>query len=139
MERLEQLIAITTGRAEILNRINQRERSTEELDWSDLRDQAYSGTPAERNEGQRVLHRKLALSLSPFLFAILGGAIGLRVKQTWRTRHWSTAFHRPNGCLLPRVATRRIARAYWHAFAGDRHMGCDGFDVGADIDPLDVK
>ena len=33
VERLEQLrIAITTGRAEILNRINQRERSTEELD-----------------------------------------------------------------------------------------------------------
>ena len=85
VERLEQLrIAISTGRAEILNRINRSERSTEELDWSDLTEQASSGTMLEKNEGQRVLHRKLALSLSPLIFAILGGAIGLRVRRGGR-------------------------------------------------------
>ena len=85
VERLEQLrIAISTGRAEILNRINRSDRSTEELDWSDLRYQASSGKPVERNEGQRVLHRKLALSLSPLVFAVLGGAIGLRVRRGGR-------------------------------------------------------
>src|SRR6266498_113928 len=85
VERLEQLrIAIRTGRAEILNRLNQNERGTEELDWSDLRQQASSGSPSERNEGQRVVQRKLALSVSPFFFAILGGAIGLRVRRGGR-------------------------------------------------------
>lgn len=85
VERLEQLrIAIRTGRAEILNRLNQSERTTEELDWSDLRQQAASGSPSERNEGQRVVQRKLALSVSPLLFALLGGAIGLRVRRGGR-------------------------------------------------------
>ena len=85
VERFDQLrIAINTGRAALLKRLNQDELGPDELDWKDLKQRAYAGTAAQRNEGLRTLHRRLALSVSPFLFAILGGAIGIRVKRGGR-------------------------------------------------------
>ena len=85
VERLDQLrISINTGRAEILKRINESEMGPEELDWRELRKQASSGQPEERGAGQRTLHRRLALSVSPFLFALIGGSLGMRVRRGGR-------------------------------------------------------
>lgn len=85
IERLEQLrISINTGRSDILKRINESEMGPEELDWRDLRKQASSDQPEESSAGQRTLHRRLALSVSPFLFALIGGALGLRVRRGGR-------------------------------------------------------
>jgi LPS export ABC transporter permease LptF/LPS export ABC transporter permease LptG len=84
VERLDQLrISINTGRSEILKRINQ-EMGPEELDWRELRKQASSGEPEESRAAQRTLHRRLALSVSPFLFALIGGALGMRVRRGGR-------------------------------------------------------
>lgn len=85
VERLNQLrISINTGRAEILKRINESEMGPEELDWGDLRKQASSDQPEESRAGQRTLHRRLALSVSPFLFALIGGALGMKVRRGGR-------------------------------------------------------
>ncbi len=85
VERFDQLrIAINTGRSALLERLNKDEISSDELDWSDLEQRAYGGTVEQQREAQRTLHRRLALSSSPFLFAILGGAIGIRVKRGGR-------------------------------------------------------
>lgn len=85
MERLDQLrIAINTGRAAILARLTDNDLSPDEKDWSDLRSQALFGSEKERREGKRVLNRRLALSLSPFVFALIGGALGLRVRRGGR-------------------------------------------------------
>lgn len=85
IERLDQFrISINTGRAEILKRLNQQDLDPEELDWSELKAQAASTQPEERSAAQRTLHRRLALSVSPFLFALLGGAIGMRVRRGGR-------------------------------------------------------
>ncbi len=85
VERLDQLrVSINTGRAEILKRLNQSDKDPEELDWYGLRAQAASTNPEERNAGQRTLHRKLALSASPLLFAVLGAALGMRVRRGGR-------------------------------------------------------
>ncbi len=85
VERLDQLrISIETGRAEILGRLNQNPMEPEELDWSALRKLAVSGLPAERSASERIFHRKLALSLSPFMFALLGGTLGMRVRRGGR-------------------------------------------------------
>lgn len=85
VERLDQLrISINTGRAELLKRINEEDMGPEELDWSDLRKQAASGQIEERRAGQRTLHRRLALSISPLLFALLGGALGMKVRRGGR-------------------------------------------------------
>ena len=85
VERLDQLrISINTGRADLLKRINEEDMGPEELDWSDLRKQASSGQMEERRAGQRTLHRRLALSISPLLFALLGGVLGMKVRRGGR-------------------------------------------------------
>lgn len=85
VERLDQLrISINTGRAEMLKRINESEMGPEELGWRELRNQTASGQPEERRAAQRTLHRRLALSVSPFLFALIGGALGVKVRRGGR-------------------------------------------------------
>ncbi|HEV2884721.1 MAG TPA: LptF/LptG family permease [Pyrinomonadaceae bacterium] len=85
VERLAQLrIAIDTGRAAVLQRLSQREIKADELDWNDLRLQAKSESVDERREAERALHRRLALSVAPFVFALFGGLLGMRVRRGGR-------------------------------------------------------
>lgn len=85
VERLEQLrFSIDTGRAGLIQQLNANKPDPEELNWSNLRKKGNSEVPAERAEGQRIVHRKLALSVSPFLFALLGAALGIRVRRGGR-------------------------------------------------------
>ncbi|MGH9908492.1 MAG: LptF/LptG family permease, partial [Pyrinomonadaceae bacterium] len=85
VERLDQLrISINTGRAAILKELDEREMNPEELSWGELKKQAASSVPAESNAAKRTLYRKLALSVSPLLFALLGAALGMRVRRGGR-------------------------------------------------------
>lgn len=85
VEHLDQLrLAVNTGRSELLERLGEREVQSEEKDWTDLQQQIHSESVSERREGQRTLHRRLALSVSPFLFSFLGGLIGLRIRRGGR-------------------------------------------------------
>jgi LPS export ABC transporter permease LptG len=85
VEHLDQLrVAIETGRAAILASIQQGKSEPDELEWSDLRQLVSSGSVAERREAERMLHKKLAFSVSPLVFAFLGGALGLRVRRGGR-------------------------------------------------------
>lgn len=82
VERLDQLrISINTGRAELLARLNGGAADPDEMDWQELTRYASSGPPAQQGSGKRTLHRRLALSVSPLVFALLGGALGLRVRR----------------------------------------------------------
>ncbi len=85
VERLDQLrVSINTGRAAILKQLDESELNPEEMNWAELKNQASSSDPVESNAGQRTLHRRLTLSLSPMLFALLGGAVGMRVRRGGR-------------------------------------------------------
>jgi len=85
VERLEQLrIAIDTGRAALLDQISKDEMSAEEMGWRELREKAATGTPKEKNEAERTLHRRLALSVAPLLFALFGSLLGLRIRRGGR-------------------------------------------------------
>jgi LPS export ABC transporter permease LptG len=85
VEHLDQLrLAVNTGRSELLERLGEKEVQSEERDWTDLQQQIRSESVSERREGQRTLHRRLALSVSPLLFSFLGGLIGLRVRRGGR-------------------------------------------------------
>jgi lipopolysaccharide export system permease protein len=85
VERLDQLrIAIDTGRAGLLARLQGGDSEPDEMEWSQLVDKASSNIVAERREGQRILHKRIALSVSPLIFALLGGALGLRVRRGGR-------------------------------------------------------
>ena len=85
VERLDQLrITINTGRAELLENFSKKDVTTEELDWNELKQQLNSGTPEEKNEAQRALNRRLALSTTPLVFALFGGLLGMRVRRGGR-------------------------------------------------------
>ena len=85
VERLDQLrLAIDTGRAGLLEDLSKQEIQVEELDWSDLRQQAKSESETERREAERTLQRKLALSAAPFVFSLFGGLLGMRVRRGGR-------------------------------------------------------
>ncbi len=82
VERLDQLrLSINTGRADLMSRLNGNEVEPEEMDWQQLRNSPSSRTSAQQAAIQRTLHRRLALSISPIVFALLGGALGLRVRR----------------------------------------------------------
>jgi len=85
VERLDKLrIAIGTGRAALVDRLTQKEARAEELDWIELEHQSHSNSVAERREAQKILHGRLALSVAPFVFALFGGLLGIRVRRGGR-------------------------------------------------------
>ena len=82
VERSAQLrISINTGRAELVQRLNQRDTTVDGLEWGELRERAASENDKESREAQRILHRRLALSVAPLVFSLVGGAIGLRIRR----------------------------------------------------------
>lgn len=86
VERFNQLrFSINTGRSDIVQRLNQRDTNADSMDWSDLRERAASGSPAEKKEAIRILNRRAALSVSPFFFALLAAALGLRIRRGGRS------------------------------------------------------
>jgi len=85
VERLDQLrISIDTGRAELLENFSKKDVTTDELDWSELRQQLHTGSLAEQSDARRTLNRRLALSAAPLVFALFGGLLGMRVRRGGR-------------------------------------------------------
>jgi len=86
VERSDQLrISINTGRADIIQRLNQRDPNADSMDWDDLRDRAKSGSEAEKREAIRILNRREALAAAPFVFSLIAVAVGLRVRRGGRS------------------------------------------------------
>ena len=86
VERFEQLrFSINTGRADIVQRLNQRDTNADSMDWSELRERTLTGTEAQQREAARILNRRAALSIAPFVFALVGAALGLRVRRGGRS------------------------------------------------------
>lgn len=86
VERSDQLrISINTGRAEIVQRLNERDPNADSMDWDDLRDRARSGSDAEKREAIRILNRRAALAAAPFVFSLIAVALGLRVRRGGRS------------------------------------------------------
>jgi len=86
VERSEQLrISINTGRADIVQRLNQRDPDADTMDWKDLRQRVRSGNAVDKREATRILNRRMALASAPLLFALLAGALGLRVRRGGRS------------------------------------------------------
>lgn len=86
VERSDQLrFSINTGRADIVQRLNQRDTNADSMDWSELRERVDSGTPAQQKEAVRVLSRRAALSVAPFFFSFLAATLGLRIRRGGRS------------------------------------------------------
>jgi LPS export ABC transporter permease LptF/LPS export ABC transporter permease LptG len=86
VERFDQLrLAINTGRAALIKSLDESDLGPEEMRWSDLMALAKGGSEPVNKAAQRTVHRKLALSISPLVFALVAGAIGLRVRRGGRS------------------------------------------------------
>ena len=86
VERFDQLrFSINTGRADIVQRLNQRDTNADSMDWAELRERTKTGTVVQQREAARVLNRRMALSIAPFVFALIGAALGLRVRRGGRS------------------------------------------------------
>jgi LPS export ABC transporter permease LptG/LPS export ABC transporter permease LptF len=85
VERLAQLrVQFNTGRAALLEKIRQDEREADELDWFELGDYAAHREGAAARDAWTLWHKRLTLSLSPLVFALLGTGLGLRVRKGGR-------------------------------------------------------
>jgi LPS export ABC transporter permease LptG len=86
VERFDQLrFSINTGRADIVQRLNQRDTNADSMDWAELLERTKTGTEAQQREAARILNRRAALSIAPFVFALVGAALGLRVRRGGRS------------------------------------------------------
>ncbi len=85
VERISQLrISINTGRADLVQRLNQPDTNADAMDWSELSQRSNSGEDKEKREAIRVMNRRLAISLAPLVFSLLAAVLGLRVRRGGR-------------------------------------------------------
>ncbi len=86
VKRFDQLrFSINTGRAEIIERLSKRDTNADSLDWEELLARTVSGSVEEQREAARILNRRAALSLAPFVFSLIGAGLGLRVRRGGRS------------------------------------------------------
>lgn len=90
-ERLTDLrIVLETGRKRLLASMQETTSDPEEMRLVDLLSFVRSHQKSEVREASILLHRKLALTLAPFIFALLGGTLSLHLKRVGKG--WGTLF-----------------------------------------------
>lgn len=81
-ERLTDLrIVLETGRKKLLASMQEKNSDPDEMRLFELVDYVRAHPPAEAREAATLLNRKLALTLAPFIFALLGGTLSLHLKR----------------------------------------------------------
>lgn len=87
LERLEQLrVALDIGRQTVLRNIQRESQELKpgEMSWDELSGYLASVSGVEKREAQTFRQRRLAMSVTPLVFALLGTALGLRVRKGGR-------------------------------------------------------
>ncbi len=77
-------VAVKTKRGEIIEKLSQTEETPEELGLQELAQYAYSKEGKERTEAQILWQRRILLSITPLIFALLGTALVLRFNRGGR-------------------------------------------------------
>jgi len=82
VERLDLLrIVFNTGRASLLARLQKPDGNPDEMGLSELRQRAEQTTGTEQRDSRLIFHKRLALSITPFVFSFFGAALGLRMRR----------------------------------------------------------
>lgn len=113
-ERSDQLrIILDTGRKAILDTLQKEdsEPRPNEMNWQDLVKYAGSTTGTIGLEAKTLLHKRLAMSLTPLFFAFLGTALGLRVRKGGRGAGIVLSILFMLGYYLLTLAGEQLARA----------------------------
>ena len=82
VERLDLLrIVFPTGRGGLVERMQKEDSGPESMGFTELRQFIAQSGGVERREASIVFHKRLALSLSPIVFALFGSALALRMRR----------------------------------------------------------
>ncbi len=74
-------LGIKTKRGELIEKISNSDKSLEELGLSELAKFAQEKEGSEKTEAELLLQRRLILSITPLIFALLGTALVLRFNR----------------------------------------------------------
>ena len=74
-------IVFNTGRGSLLARIQRPESNPEEMGWSELRGFIAQSSGEDKREAGIIFHKRLAFSLTPFVFSLFGAALALRLRR----------------------------------------------------------
>lgn len=82
VERLALLrIVFNTGRKSLLDKLQKPEPNPDEMNFRDLRQYVAQSTGTDHREASIIFHKRLALSLAPFVFSFFGSALALRMRR----------------------------------------------------------
>ena len=82
VERLDLLrLVFNTGRASLLARLQKPEGNPDEMAFTDLRQRVRETSGSDQRDAQLILHKRLALAITPFVFSFFGAVIGLRLRR----------------------------------------------------------
>jgi LPS export ABC transporter permease LptF/LPS export ABC transporter permease LptG len=82
VDRLAQLRrTFDTGRSGLLAAMQKSSSDPDQMGWSELRQAIAQSTGSRQREAGIILHKRLAFSLSPLVFALLGAALALRMRR----------------------------------------------------------
>jgi LPS export ABC transporter permease LptF/LPS export ABC transporter permease LptG len=113
-ERLDTLrIILDTGRKAILEAQHKEDADPKpnEMNWQTLAEYAASKTGPAGLEAKTLLHKRLAMSITPLLFAFLGATLGIRVKRGGRGTGILLSILFMLGYYLLTLAGEQLARA----------------------------
>ncbi|MFY9620011.1 MAG: LptF/LptG family permease [Pyrinomonadaceae bacterium] len=82
VERLDQLrILFNTGRNDLIARLQKSENKPDEMGFRALRRFIKESTGPQHREGVFLLHKRIALGLSPLVFAFFGAVLAMRFRR----------------------------------------------------------
>jgi len=82
VERLDLLrIVFNTGRGGLLERMQKEESGPDEMSLTELRQFIAQSKGAAKRDAAIIFHKRLAFSLTPFVFSLFGAALALRMRR----------------------------------------------------------
>src|SRR6266853_1050485 len=82
VERLDLLrIVFNTGRGGLLERMQKEESGPDEMSLTELRQFIAQSNGAAKRDAAIIFHKRLAFSLTPFVFSLFGAALALRMRR----------------------------------------------------------
>jgi len=82
VDRLAQLRRVlNTGRSSLLAAATKAGSDPDQMEFGELRQRIARTTGVEKREAAIILHKRLALSFSPLVFALFGAALALRLRR----------------------------------------------------------
>jgi LPS export ABC transporter permease LptG len=82
VERLDLFrIGLNTGRGSLLAKMEKEESGPDEMGLTELREFIARSDGAAKREAAMIFHKRLAFSLTPFVFSLFGAALALRMRR----------------------------------------------------------